>query len=110
MCFRVDRINCVSPLTPSDCQELSEIVKNAGAKKLFIGLEQNSPDTVKRLCELCPERVFVELSERGGVCSMVTFSPHNINMWSLDLYPGDLNRLTQLLSLSVLVCGMEARP
>ena len=55
----------MSPLTPSDCQELAEIVEKSGAEELYIHLDKNSPDTVKRLCELCPGvRVNVDLSER----------------------------------------------
>ena len=35
------------------------------------------------------------------MCYGVTFSPHtdNINMWSVYLHPGEVTRLTQLLSL-----------
>ena len=52
--FRTNFIDCKSPLTPSDCQELAEVVEKSGAERLFIYLDKNSPDTVKRLCELCP--------------------------------------------------------
>ena len=93
----------MSPLTPSDCQELSEIVKKSGAKRLDIYLDKNSPDTVKRVIEHCPAvKVHVKLSERGGGCTGVTFSPltDNINMRSVTLLPGEVTRLTQLLSLS----------
>ena len=51
-CFRT--IGCESPLTPSDCQELAQVVEKSGAERLIIDLDKNSPDTVKRLCELCP--------------------------------------------------------
>ena len=42
----------MSPLT--DCQDLSEIVKKSGAESLYIDLDKNSPDTVKRVIEQCP--------------------------------------------------------
>ena len=89
----------MSPLT--DCQELSEIVKKSGAEYLHIYLDKNSPDTVKRVIEQSAVKVHVELSERGGGCTDVTFSPHtdNINMRSVYLHPGEVTRLTQLLSL-----------
>ena len=123
-------IHCVSPLTPSDCQELAKVVEKSGAKKLDIYLDKNSPDTVKRLCELCPGvSVDVRLSERGGGwywditfsphtgnismdewmserrggwCWDITFSPHtdNINMDLVGLYPGQVTRLHQLVSLA----------
>ena len=97
-------IRCVSPLTPSDCQELAEVVEKSGAEKLRIYLDMNSLDTVKRLCELCPGvRVDVWLSEEvGGWCGGVTFSPHtdNINMSGVTLYPGEVTKLHQLVSLS----------
>ena len=74
----------MSPLT--DFQELSEIVNKSGAEYLYIHLDKNSPDTVKRGIEqsAVAVRVYVELSERGGYCSDVTFFPHtdNINMTS----------------------------
>ena len=90
----------MSPLT--DCQELSEIVKKSGAEYLSILIDKNSPDTVKRVIEQSAVKVTVRLSERGGQCFDVTFSPHtdNINMSYVDLYPGEVTRLTQLLSLS----------
>ena len=47
-------IDCNSPLNPSDLRELAKIAEKSGAKKLVIDLDKNSPDTVKRLCELCP--------------------------------------------------------
>ena len=100
ICFRADTIHCVSPLT--DIQELSEIVKKSGAEYLDIDLDKNSPDTVKRVIEQSAVKVDVMLSERrGGYCSNVTFSPHsdNINMYNVELYPGEVTRLTQLLSL-----------
>ena len=99
ICFRAYRIRCVSPLT--DCQELSEIVKKSGAEWLYINLDKNSPDTVKRVIEQSAVRVYVSLSERGGQCRDVTFSPHtdNINMGTVYLHPGEVTRLTQLLSL-----------
>ena len=96
----MDRINCVSPLTPTDWPKLSDILKKKGTERLFIGLDENSPDTVQRLCELCPGRVYVRLSERGGWCKMLTFSPPNLNMWTLHLIPGLVPRLHQVLSLS----------
>ena len=91
----------MSPLTPSDCQELDEVVENSGAKRLDIDLDKNSPDTVKRVIEQSAVKVNVGLSERGGACYNVTFSPHtdNINMEAVLLYPGEVTRLTQLLSL-----------
>ena len=92
----------MSPLTPSDCQELAKVVEKSGAVRLDIDLDKNSPDTVKRLCELCPGvKVNVRLG-RGGVCIDITFSPHtdNINMKSVTLYPGEVTRLHQLVSLS----------
>ena len=90
----------MSPLT--DCQELSEIVKKSGAEYLHIYLDKNSPDTVKKVIEQSAVRVGVKLNERGGGCTGVTFSPHtdNINMRSVTLLPGEVTRLTQLLSLS----------
>ena len=94
----------MSPLIPTDCQELAKVVEKSGAERLDIYLDKNSPDTVKRLCELCPGvRVNVRLSEReGGLCTDITFSPHtdNINMDDVYLYPGDMTRLHQLVSLS----------
>ena len=100
ICFRARYINCVSPLT--DCQDLSEIVKKSGAESLGIHLDKNSPDTVKRVIEQSAVKVTVRLSERGGGCSDVTFSPHtdNINMKSVILNRAEVTRLTQLLSLS----------
>ena len=93
----------MSPLTPSDCQELSEIVKKSGATHLSIGLDKNSPDTVKRVIELCPAvRVGMLLSRRGGRChGVMTLPPHtdNINMRIVSLHPREVTRLTQLLSL-----------
>ena len=100
ICFRAERIHCVYPLT--DCQELSEIVKKSGAEELFIHLDKNSPDTVKRVIEQSAVRVTVWLSEReDGTCTDVNFSPHtdNINMWDVELYPEQVTRLTQLLSV-----------
>ena len=42
----------MSSLTPSDCKELAKIVEKSRAK--WLEIDKNSPDTVKRLCELCP--------------------------------------------------------
>ena len=79
-------------------------MEKSGAERLYIYLDKNSPDTVKRLCELCPGvYVIVELSERrGGWCNDITFSPHtdNINMDWVHLYRGEVTRLHQLVSLS----------
>ena len=74
---------------PTDFQDLSEIVKKSGAERLYIGLVKNSPDTVKRVIEQSAVKVNVMLSERGGRCFDVTFSPHtdNINMDLVDLNP-----------------------
>ena len=104
ICFRTERIDFLSLLTPSDCQDLAKIVENSGAS-LWIDLQNNSPDTVKRMCQLSPGvRVNVRLSDRGrrGHCNDITFSPHtdNINMFSIFLYPGQVTRLHQLVSLS----------
>ena len=94
----------MSPLTPSDCQELAKVVEKSGAEMLDIDLDKTSPDTVKRLFGLCPGvTVDVWLSERGGGgCWDITFSLHtdNINMDSVDLNPGGVTRLHQLVSLS----------
>ena len=80
------------------------MVEKSGAEYLLIDLDKNSPDTVKRLCELCPGvRVDVRLSERGGgLFYYVTISPHtdSINMERVSLYPGEVTRLHQLVSLS----------
>ena len=78
-------------------------MEKSGAKWLDIYLDKNSPDTVKRLLELCPGvRVEVRLSERrGGRYTDITFSPHtdSINMSRVDLYPEGVTRLHQLVSL-----------
>ena len=103
ICFRTDNIDCVSPLTPSDYQDLAKVVEKSGAEKLYIYLDKNSPDTVKRLCELFPGvTVIVRLSESRGLCYDITFSPHtdNINMSGVGLCPGEVTRLHQLVSLS----------
>jgi len=113
--FRTEKIHCVSPLTPSDCQELAKVVEKSGADGLYIDLEKNSsdtvkrlyelcpgvrvhchldleknsPDTVKRLCKLCPGvRVDVSLRERGagGWCHNITFSPHTDNINMSEVY------------------------
>ena len=82
------------------------MVEKSGAERLDIILDKNSPDTVKRLLELCPGvTVIVRLSERGwgaGWCHDITFSPHtdSINMSSASLYPREVTRLHQLVSLS----------
>ena len=53
-CFSARRIVCRSALSPSDWQDLLLVVKKAGATKLDIEkFDENTPDSVKRLGELC---------------------------------------------------------
>ena len=78
-------------------------MEKSGAEKLDIVLDKKSPDTVKRLCELCPGvSVDMRLSEIGsGSCSDITISPHtdNIIMEFVHLWPGQVTSLHQLVSL-----------
>ena len=82
-------------------------MEKSGAEYLWIDLEKNSPDTVKRLCELCPGvTVSVELREKrwadgGGGCYDITFFPStdNIKMDFVHLFSGEVTRLYQLVSL-----------
>ena len=74
-------------------------MEKSGAESLVIHLENNSPDTVKRLCELCPG---VRVDVRGGgECTGITFSPHtdSINMDVVELYSGQDSGLHQLVSV-----------
>ena len=53
-CFSAESIVCRSALSPSDWQDLLLVVKKAGATKLDIEkFDENTPDSVKRLGELC---------------------------------------------------------
>ena len=53
-CFSSKTIVCRSALSPSDWQDLLLVVKKAGATKLDIEkFDENTPDSVKRLGELC---------------------------------------------------------
>ena len=53
-CFSAESIVCRSALSPSDWQDLLLVVKEAGATKLDIEkFDENTPDSVKRLGELC---------------------------------------------------------
>ena len=103
ICFRTKNIRCKSSLTPSNCQELANVIEKSGAEVLTISLDKNSPDTLKRLFELCPGvNVKVRLGGRfSGECSGITFSPHtdSINMREVYLYPTHVTRLYMLVSL-----------
>ena len=53
-CFSAETIVCRSALSPSDWQDLLLVVKKAGATKLDIEkFDENTPDSVKRLGDLC---------------------------------------------------------
>ena len=88
---------------PDTVKRLCELCPGVGVYVCH-GFEKNSLDTVKRLCDLCPRvSVDVRLSGRGGgKCSGITFSPHtdSINMNFVHLYAGQVSRLHQLVSLA----------
>ena len=128
-CFSAKSIVCRSALSPSDWQDLLLVVKEAGATKLDIEkFDENTPDSVKRLGELCDKTGNVTVYVKRDVkfdentpysvkrlCNMsdkvtvgvrlskygrceVQRKEEKIIMSSVHLYPGDVSSLAQLLS------------
>ena len=130
-CFSAESIVCRSALSPSDWQDLLLVVKKAGATKLDIEkFDENTPDSVKRLGELCDktgnvtvyvkrdvkfdentpysvkrlcnmsDKVTVRVGLRKKGWCYVQMKEEKIIMSSVHLYPGDVSSLAQLLSVS----------
>ena len=128
-CFSAESIVCRSALSPSDWQDLLLVVKKAGATKLDIEkFDENTPDSVKRLGELCDktgnvtvyvkrdvkfdentpysvkrlcnmsDKVTVRVGLRKKGWCYVQMKEEKIIMSSVHLYPGDVSSLAQLLS------------
>ena len=67
-CFSAESIVCRSALSPSDWQDLLLVVKKAGATKLDIEkFDENTPDSVKRLCNMS-DKVTVRVGLSKGTC------------------------------------------
>ena len=97
-CFSAESIVCRSALSPSDWQDLLLVVKKAGATKLDIEkFDENTPDSVKRLCNMS-DKVTVRVGLRKKGWCYVQMKEEKIIMSSVHLYPGDVSSLAQLLS------------
>ena len=67
-CFSAESIVCRSALSPSDWQDLPVVVKKAGATKVDIKkFDENTPDGVKRLCNMS-DKVTVRVGLSKGTC------------------------------------------
>ena len=100
-CFSAESIVCRSALSPSDWQDLPVVVKKAGANYMEIEkFDENTPDGVKRLCNMSDKVTLRVRLSKEGWCDVERMTEKEIIMSHVHLYPGDVSSLAQLLSVS----------